>query len=287
MCDSPEIKRTLEIKDFSVSGETFELWECAACNLRFTQDVPTEDSIGTYYQSVDYISHSNTSKGLLNKVYQAVRKLTLQQKAKLIISQTVQKGSLLDIGAGIGAFLDTMQQKGWKVQGIEPDAGARRNARELFSLELMDTHYLESLPAASFDAITLWHVLEHIHQLHPYIQKLKELLNPGGKIFIAVPNYTSADANIYGTYWAAYDVPRHLYHFTPVSIDKLMSRHQLKVSSKKRMWYDSFYISLLSSKYQKGKTNWITAVVNGIRSDIKAVLSKDSCSSIIYIVERS
>jgi 2-polyprenyl-3-methyl-5-hydroxy-6-metoxy-1,4-benzoquinol methylase len=287
VCNSTEVKKELKVKDHSVSGEEFEVWECHSCSLRFTQDIPDEQAIGLYYQSADYISHTNTNKGQLNKIYQRVRKHTLEQKARLIISLTTEKGSVLDIGAGIGAFLNVMRQKGWKVGGIEPDMGARRTAKELFSLELMEIGYFESLNNDSYDAITLWHVLEHVHQLHPYIEKLKQLLKPGGKIFIAVPNYTSSDASIYGSYWAAYDVPRHLYHFTPRSIDILMREHGLKVITKRRMWYDSFYISLLSSKYKTGKTNWISSVINGIRSDLKATLSKDSCSSIIYIIEKA
>jgi 2-polyprenyl-3-methyl-5-hydroxy-6-metoxy-1,4-benzoquinol methylase len=130
--------------------------------LRFTQDVPDEESIGRYYQSAEYISHSNTNKGLINKLYQRVRNYTLNQKSGLIIGQTVQKGRVLDLGAGIGAFLNAMKQRGWEITGIEPDAGARQQARHLFGIDLRETGFLNELPAGSFDAITLWHVLEHV-----------------------------------------------------------------------------------------------------------------------------
>ena len=142
------------------------------------------------------------------------------------------------------------------------------------------------LNPGSFDAITLWHVLEHVHQLHDYIKRLKELLNPGGKIFIAVPNYESTDSSIYNSWWAAYDVPRHLYHFTPKTIQLLVEQHGLKLTGKKPMWFDSFYISLLSSKYKNGKTSWIGAALSGVRSNINAVFNKDRCSSVIYIIEK-
>jgi 2-polyprenyl-3-methyl-5-hydroxy-6-metoxy-1,4-benzoquinol methylase len=276
----------LTVKDHSVSKENFVIWQCRNCSLRFTQDVPDEGSIGSYYQSADYISHTNTSKGLLNKLYQRVRKITLEQKASFITSKTRPQGNLLDVGAGIGAFADTMKKRGWKVTGIEPDEGAREQARKLFQIELQTPDSLDQLPRKSFDAITLWHVMEHVHSLHNYVETMKELLSKGGRIFIAVPNYTSLDSDIYKTWWAAYDVPRHLYHFSPKSVSKLVEQHGLKVSSMHPMWFDSFYISLLSSKYRSGKLSWIGAAFNGLRSNINTLFNKERCSSVLYVVEK-
>ncbi len=287
VCNSTTINPLLTVKDFSVSKEDFAVWQCSACSLRFTQDVPDEASIGSYYASQDYISHSNTDKGLLNKLYQWVRRFTLEQKASLISSQTKPKGNILDVGAGIGAFLSVMKKKGWNVKGIEPDKVARANAEKLFHLKLSPSSELHSLPANSYDAITLWHVLEHVHDLHDYVKQLKNLLSANGKIFIAVPNYTSADAAAHQNYWAAYDVPRHLYHFTPKAIEKLMALHGLKLVAKKPMWFDAFYISLLSSKYHNGRTSWAGAGWNGIKSNLVAMTDKDKCSSLIYIVEKA
>lgn len=286
VCNSTHINPLLTVKDHSVSKEEFVVWQCGECSLRFTQDVPGEDAIGPYYQSADYISHSNTDKGLLNRLYQNVRRLTLQQKAKLIITYTKQRGHLLDIGAGIGAFLSVMRQKGWEVTGIEPDHGARNKAASLFGLQLDEPSLLFRLPKEKFDAITLWHVLEHVHQLHPYMEQLKTVLAPGGKIFVAVPNYTSVDSEAYRNYWAAYDVPRHLYHFSPASIEKLVQQHGLKLAEKKPMWFDAFYISLLSSRYHRGRPSWIGAGITGLRSNITALLNKDRCSSLIYVIEK-
>ncbi len=165
VCSSAHIRHVVDIKDHSVSGETFPVWECRNCGLRFTQDVPDERSIGPYYQSDAYISHTNTSKGLINTLYQRVRKRTLESKARLVMNRTVPRGTLLDMGAGIGAFLHTMKGKGWTVTGIEPDPGARRQAETLFGLQLQETSAFAHLPEGGFDAITLWHVLEHVHQL--------------------------------------------------------------------------------------------------------------------------
>lgn len=287
VCGAEDINPLLTVKDHSVSKEEFVVWQCSKCSLRFTQDVPDAASIGSYYQSPDYISHSNTNKGLLNQLYQRVRRFTLKQKAALIIQHTKEKGKVLDVGAGIGAFLAAMKGKGWDVRGIEPDSVARKNATSLFGLTLDQPDMLFDLPENYYDAITLWHVLEHVHQLHEYIAHLKKLLAVNGKIFIAVPNYTSADAAAYRNYWAAYDVPRHLYHFSPAAINVLMQQHGLKVKATKPMWFDSFYISLLSSKYHRGQTAWIGAGINGLRSNLTALFSSDRCSSLIYIIEKS
>ena len=287
VCDSSAINPLLTAKDHSVSKEEFVIWQCADCSLRFTQDVPDESSIAPYYQSSEYISHSNTDKGLVNKLYQRVRKYTLQQKASLIIRNTSPKGNLLDIGAGIGAFPAEMKSKGWHITGIEPDEGARAQSKKLFGLHLLPTSSLYQLPPHSFDAITLWHVLEHVQSLHEYVKQLKSLLKANGKIFIAVPNYQSLDADTYRNNWAAYDVPRHLYHFTPKAMKTLMNKHGLKIIDKKPMWFDAFYISLLSSKYKNKNTNWIAAGINGLRSNIKTILNRDASSSLIYIITKN
>lgn len=288
VCASREINPLLTVKDHSVSGEAFVIWQCSSCSLRFTQDVPDEEAIIPYYKSPDYISHTDTDKGFINKTYKRVRKITLKQKASLIISETgMQKGSLLDVGSGTGAFLQVMKELGWTVSGIEPDEDARKLAQQLYGFQLNAPGAINDLLPASMDAITLWHVLEHVHSLHSYIDQMKDLLKPQGKLFIAVPNYQSADAGIYGLHWAAYDVPRHLYHFAPKSMEVLMRAHGLKIVAKKPMWFDSFYISLLSSKYRNGATKTAGAFMNGLRSNLAALANKERCSSLIYIVSKA
>lgn len=286
-CGASLVQAVLSVKDYTVSGENFSIWQCSNCTLRFTQDVPDEKSVGIYYKSEDYISHSNTSKGFINRIYQFIRKRTLKQKRKLITVVTgLTSGRLLDVGSGAGAFVNEMKQNGWDVTGLEPDADARRIAKESFNCDLQTTDQLFQLQKGSFDAITLWHVLEHVHDLHHYLQQLSSLLTENGRLIIAVPNYTSFDAGIYKECWAAYDVPRHLYHFSPLSMQLLMEKNRMKILEYKPMWFDSFYISLLSSKYQNQKINFFTASWNGLRSNLKAMSNKKKCSSVIYIVSR-
>ena len=286
-CGDTNISFVLSAKDYTVSGESFEIWECKNCTLRFTQCVPGKEEIGKYYQSENYISHSDTSKGFINSLYHKVRKRTLIQKRKLILKATGKStGQILDVGCGTGAFLATMQHADWKCSGIEPEENARKKAQELYGLQVMKENEFYNFPSEAFDAITLWHVLEHVHDLHPYIQQLRKLLAPGGKLFIAVPNYTSADEKIYHEYWAAYDVPRHLYHFPPKAMEQLMDKHGLKIEKMKPMWYDSMYVSMLSEQYKTGSQHPVRALINGTVSNVEAMFEHQKCGSLIYIVKK-
>lgn len=285
ICNSASISPVLTARDHTVSNKNFSICQCADCSLRFTQDIPPIETIGEYYRSENYISHTDTSTGLINGLYKIVRKKTLKKKRKLVCRITGKKqGNLLDVGSGTGYFIHEMKKYGWAVTGLEPDAGARKIAREEFNCELNDTDQLPVLAPRSFDAITLWHVVEHVHELHHYMERLKALLTQDGRLVIAVPNYTCLDASVYKEYWAAYDVPRHLYHFSPLSMKNLVQKHGMTIREYKPMWYDSFYVSLLSSKYKNKETNWAGAIWTALRSNWKAMKDKTKCSSVIYII---
>lgn len=285
VCSSEDIHGTFSAKDYTVSQKSFVVMRCGTCTGMFTQDVPKQENIGKYYASENYISHSDTQKGLVNRLYHIIRKRTLNSKKALIKSETkLKSGKILDIGCGTGAFLHTMQQAGWNASGLEPDDTARAKAKELYNIEAQSPNELFNLPYAAYDAVTMWHVLEHVHQLHEYIAQLKNILTPDGRIFIAVPNYTSFDAQYYKEHWAAYDVPRHLYHFSPDSMRNLLSQHGLVLKKIKPMWFDSFYVSMLSEQYKSGKGNIIKAFFIGLRSNIKTMMNRERCSSLIYVI---
>lgn len=286
-CGSTSIEKALVCKDYTVSNELFEIWECANCTLRFTQYVPDQNSIAPYYQSDTYISHTDTEKGMVNKLYKIARNYTLDWKINLVkrsLGKNLQPVSLLDIGAGTGAFLHKAFVSGWPVTGLEPDEGARKICSGKYGLKTEASEKLFELPAENYDAVTMWHVLEHVHQLHEYMDEIKRVLKPGGAAFVALPNYTSGDARLYKEYWAAYDVPRHLYHFAPPAVSKLTDQHAMVVESIKPMWLDAFYISLLSEGYKNGKSNLGAAVWNGFRSNLDALKDKVTCSSLVYII---
>ncbi len=281
------MEKILRAKDYTVSGEFFDIMHCNDCTAGFTQNIPSAENIDQYYHSAKYISHSDARNGFVNRMYHLVRHYTIQSKKRLISKTTRKiKGDLLDIGAGTGAFAAAMKDAGWSVTGLEPDETARNNALNIHHIELQASDNLFSLPEKEFDVITLWHVLEHVQELHAYLDTFEKILNEDGTIFIAVPNCTSHDAALYKEYWAAYDVPRHLYHFSPKSMHLLMEKHGFYIAGEKPMWFDSFYVSLLSEKYKSGKSNILKAVWNGFLSDVKAIRDVKRCSSVIYIVKK-
>ena len=287
-CGSADIRGLFSVRDYTVSGEEFPIWVCGQCSLRFTQNIPDSSSIGKYYKSEQYISHTNTSKGVINRLYHLVRKRTLKLKLDLINKTTGKTtGQLLDIGAGTGAFASFMKEHGWQVTGLEPDQAAREGAFAINKMSLLPSDELFKLPPESFDAITLWHVLEHVHQLHEYLEQIKTLLKSSGRIFIAVPNYISADAESYKEYWAAYDVPRHLYHFSPKSMQVILDRHQMQIEKNVPMWFDSFYVSMLSEKYKRRGITLIRGGIKGFTSNVNTLFNRQESSSLIYIIRKS
>jgi len=285
VCNSVNFKPFLVCKDNTVSRETFNILECVSCGFKFTNPRPEEDKLGDYYKSEEYVSHSNTNKGLINSAYQMVRKYTLLKKLQLI-SKFYKTGKILDIGCGTGEFLKTFKDAKWQTLGIEPSPDVRKMAIENYSLDVRGEAEIKNLEASGFDVITMWHVLEHVPDLNDRIEDLKRLIKPNGLIVIAVPNCTSLDAKIYKENWAAYDVPRHLYHFSPKDIETVFKNHELKVFRILPMIFDSFYVSMLSEKYRTGKSNTIRAVWNGFRSNFATLKTGKTYSSQIYLIRK-
>lgn len=265
--------------DFTVSKEEYEVLLNEEFQLLVTQPVPKD--LGKYYKSEDYISHTDSKKSLFDKVYQIVRNYTLKKKLKLINSFKTEEKTLLDIGAGTGDFLATCKTHSWNVFGVEPSKEAREIALRK-NIDLQEE--ISAYKNKRFDVITMWHVLEHVPNLIEYIQQLKQLLKPNGVLVIAVPNYKSYDALHYKNYWAAFDVPRHLWHFSKTAIEKLFSSVEMKVVKTQPMKFDSFYVSLLSEKYESGKMKPFSAFLTGLRSNIKARRSGEY-SSLIYVLK--
>jgi 2-polyprenyl-3-methyl-5-hydroxy-6-metoxy-1,4-benzoquinol methylase len=276
----------LTCEDYTVSNKKFDLMYNAEFRMLETFPQPKEEELGSYYESSDYISHTDSKGSFTDKIYQIVKKVALKNKLKLINSFKTFDKNLLDVGCGTGDFLFTCKNWGWNVLGVEPNISARNlaetklfanNATYIFS----DLNEVNSI---QFDVITMWHVLEHVPNLEQYISKLKSLLKPNGVLVVAVPNYKSFDANYYKEFWAAYDVPRHLWHFSKKSIEILFSKHQMKLVKTLPMKFDAFYVSLLSEKYKTGKSNFLKAFYIGFCSNLKAV-RKNEYSSLIYILK--
>ncbi|AOC94733.1 Ubiquinone biosynthesis O-methyltransferase [Flavobacterium anhuiense] len=274
-------KHFLTVKDHSVSKEIFDLYYDEELDMLITSPQPELQNLGKYYESEDYISHTDNKRSLFEKAYHFVKNIALKNKLNLINSQQPKKGKLLDIGAGTGDFLLTAKNDGWETIGVEPSDRAKNIAKEK---GISFVEEISALESNSLDVITMWHVLEHVPNLEHQIQELKRLLKPTGTLIVAVPNYKSFDAGHYETFWAAYDVPIHFWHFSKKSIQLLFERVDMKLEKILPMKFDSFYVSLLSEKYKTGKMNYIKAFFIGLKSNWKARSSKEY-SSHIYVLK--
>ncbi|TDE04888.1 class I SAM-dependent methyltransferase [Flavobacterium hiemivividum] len=276
-------KHFLSVKDHSVSKETFDLYHDETMDMLITSPQPNLENLGKYYESEDYISHTDSKRSLFEKAYHFVKSIALKNKLDLINSQQPKKGRILDIGAGTGDFLAVAKDNGWQTVGVEPSDKARAIALKKEVSFVENTLGLES---HSFDVITMWHVLEHVPNLNNQIKELKRLLKPSGTLIVAVPNFKSFDAKHYGAFWAAYDVPIHFWHFSKKAIKLLFEKEDMKLEKVLPMKFDSFYVSLLSEKYKYGKMNFIKAFFIGLQSNIRAKRNFEY-SSHIYVLKNN
>ncbi len=272
----------LKCKDHTLTGEVFELRKAKDFDILVTHPQPELDKLPSYYKSENYISHTDSKKGFLDKIYQHVKNHMLSKKLGWINTQKPSTGKILDIGAGTGDFLLAAKNHGWEVYGAEPNLNARKLAAEK-SLQLqVDT---SKFPSHNFDVITMWHVLEHVPDLEKQIKELHRLLKPDGLLIIAVPNFRSYDAQRYKENWAAYDVPRHLYHFSPKALNKFFATTGFSLRLQKGLIFDSFYVSLLSEKYASGSPNIFRGFLTGLISNFRAKKSGNYSSLAYFFVK--
>ena len=275
----------LKVKDHSVSGEEFNLVYDESLDFLTTTPQPSKEDLPGYYQSEDYISHTDAKRNWFEKLYHIIKSIALKRKLKLINGFADQDLTLLDVGCGTGDFLSIAQKNGWKVNGIEPNLKARKIANKKTNDSVFNIEHLLQFQLEQFKVITLWHVLEHLPQLDDHFEIFNRLLKSDGTLVIAVPNFKSYDANYYKSFWAAYDVPRHLWHFSKTSIERIASKHNLKLVQTYPMIFDAYYVSLLSEKYKIGRLNPFKAFWIGWRSNRSAKRTNEY-SSLIYVLQK-
>lgn len=283
ICNSIDLTKDISVIDHFSTQEEFTLLKCSSCDFKITFPQPDEYEFGKYYDSSKYISHSDNSDGIINKLYRQVKKFTILSKKRLIEGFAPNK-NILDIGCGSGDFIGFLKQHNWQISGVEPSKDGSEMCMKKYNFSPYKE--LKEIQENQFGTITLWHVLEHVETLDDYFTFFKTHLHEKGKLIIALPSFKSFDAKHYGSYWAAYDVPRHLWHFSPKSIEKLASQKGFKQIAVFPMWFDSFYVSMLSEKYKSGG-NIFKAILVGLYSNIQFLLNRHSCSSQIYIFEKN
>jgi 2-polyprenyl-3-methyl-5-hydroxy-6-metoxy-1,4-benzoquinol methylase len=284
VCFSAEINLEINCVDYFKTNDTFPIWKCSVCGICFTQDRPDDDKLEYYYESDNYISHGNSAGGIINSIYQIVRTFTLNQKRNIVKRESERvAGSLLDIGSGTGHFAAKMKNAGWNVKGIEINKKAREFSISHFGLEVFSPSEISHLHNSEFDCITLWHSLEHFSDLNKQITEIRRLLKSQGVCIVAVPNTTSYDAKHYKKHWAAYDVPRHLWHFTPDALSLLFKNKGFKLRNIRLLPVDVFYISILSERYRKNPIAFFAGIVKGKFFALKTLFNKKGGSSLIYV----
>lgn len=281
ICTKTQLTNLKVVEDHSISGESFVIVQCDNCRFCFTNPRPTAAQLPSYYESPNYISHSSSSRSIMDLAYKAVRHYMLRKKLSWINRLVPTKGTLLDYGCGTGSFLSVCQNAGWQVTGVEPNDKARAVAIQN-QLSIFQGYQQENFPR-QFDIISLWHVLEHVGDLNEVLSDLKKLLASKGYLILALPNHLSFDAEYYDNHWAGYDVPRHLYHFAPQDVKNLARKHQLKIQETIPLKLDAYYVSLLSAKYQKQSA--ISAIKTAYRSNQKAQ-QNNQYSSLVYILKK-
>jgi len=285
VCESNSLSHAFTVKDHFLTNEIFQISKCDSCGFLFTNPRPYPDEMPKYYDSDEYFSHDLSNRNFLSNVYSFIRKLSVIKKYSLI-TNFKRSGNILDIGCGTGEVLHFFSQKGWQTSGIEPAEKPRLFAQSNYGLRVYTEKNLDLFEEQSFDVITMWHVLEHVSRLNERIDQVKRLLKNDGILIIALPNSNSWDSGYYKEYWAAWDVPRHLYHFTQTSIRLLLSKHNLNIHEIVPMKFDSYYVSLLSEKYKSGKTKLFRSTLNGFRSNINAKKNSNNYSSLIYLAKK-
>lgn len=285
VCEGHQFHKVMEVKDHFLSEQLFFIDECNQCGHRFTNPFPDPDELNQYYESEDYISHSSTSKGIVNRLYKFLRNYTIRQKYNLIYDR--KRGhKILDIGSGTGELLNEFVKHNWETAGVEPNKTARDKAINGYGLEIYDEYELQNFPSGYYDVISMWHVLEHVSDIKSRSRELSRLIKDDGIFVIALPNFKAFDALNYESYWAAWDVPRHLHHFTESSLQTLFQSYGFRIDEKLPMKFDSYYVSMLSEKYKNGKLNYIKAFKRGWRSNNKAIVNMNY-SSLIYVLRKS
>lgn len=286
VCGSTDFSEKRSIQDWLVSNETFSLKECHTCSFRFVSDPPAAEDAGAYYETEEYVEHSDNRDGIINRMYHVGRKWMMNYKLKMLKRYSTGT-SILDVGSGAGYFLNFMKQNGYQTNGIEISAKAVANCKEKYGIEAFSpSDFMEQTVPGKYDLITMWHVFEHVYQYDEYFKSFENYLTKDGALVIAMPNYYCLEEKHYKNYWNGYDVPRHLWHFTPDTFPRFAADRGFEVVKMHNLPLDPFYNCMISASYKKSPTFLPFTAFVGLLSSIRALFSFQRSSSVVYILRK-
>ncbi|MDP4281012.1 MAG: class I SAM-dependent methyltransferase [Bacteroidota bacterium] len=285
ICGSGDFENYLTVRDYFFSEEEFSIVKCSGCGFKFTNPRPAKNEIEKYYNTNEYLSHDTEKNDPITLIYRTIRDINIRSKFNLVKRYSTGY-NLLDIGCGTGEFIQYCEKNGYIVNGIEPNEKARKHALDNNGIPVFDESHLDDEQDAGKDVVTLWHVIEHVHDLNERMKQIHRLLKKEGTLIIAVPNNNSPDCRKYGRLWAAWDVPRHLYHFETSTMKHLAENYGFEIRKIIPMRWDAYYVSMLSEKYRKGKNDLWNAFWAGSWSNYKARKENLNYSSLVYIIKR-
>jgi 2-polyprenyl-3-methyl-5-hydroxy-6-metoxy-1,4-benzoquinol methylase len=286
-CSAAETVDLFRARDHLVSGREYLIRRCVACGMGWTADPPAEEKAGRYYLSGEYISHTDRKKSFSDHLYHLARNYMLGRKYRLTTTVTGKRsGTLLDIGCGTGYYAAFMKKRGWQVSGIEPNDLAREYTSSHFGISVTTPDRIRDFASGSLDCITFWHVLEHLYDPGRWLNEVRRLLKDDGRCIIALPNFSSADAEWFGNRWAALDVPRHLWHFTPDAFKQFIGARGFTCEMIVPLPLDLFYISSLSYRNNGNLLPLARGVLTGLVIALRNLLRKEKASSLIYVISK-
>ena len=282
-CDCPDYAAALTVRDRfeTLPGQLFYIVRCRNCRLLYLNPRPDEASIAAYYAAAEYdpFISSTERSGFFDKAYRNARRLSVRRKAARVVHDLARGAKTLDVGCATGEFMLELRRRGFLPSGVEPDAGAAKFAVERNRLTVW-TGTIEDVPSSAgpFELITFWHVLEHVHRLKRTLAVAHALLSSDGRLAIAVPNPQSKDARAYGAKWVAWDTPRHLYHFEPPVMLKLLEDAGFSAKRAGAVAFDAFYHCLLSEP--KLLSGYLRGGLRGFDSYLRGLAGADGSSEL-------
>lgn len=286
-CRATKTTDLFRAKDHLVSGREFLIRKCTECGMGWTADPPPEEEAGGYYASAGYISHTDSKQSLADRLYHIAREFMLKRKGKLVNSAVGKnEGIIIDIGSGTGYFAAFMHRRGWQVTGVEISDQARNYSVERFGINAIGPQQVRDIPSAYADCITFWHVLEHLYDPAGWLGEARRIMKNEGRCIVALPNFASADAEWFGERWAALDVPRHLWHFTPDSFRRFAEKEGFACDRISALPLDLFYISSLSYRNTGNRLPLARGVLTGFIIALRSLSRRESASSLVYVLSK-